>query len=263
VYEKAVRDDGSLLFPEKLTHEFLLGAHKTMGSYLYANQYQNEIIPDSEQTFKKDWIKYYHHVPVGCRTFIFIDPAISQDVGADYTAIVIVDADCNGTWFVRSALRKRMTPTQIIDLIFNLNAAHRPFGIGIESVAYQKALIYLLSEEMRKRQTVIPLKDVHPGTDRTKEMRIRTLVPRFEWGQILLAQGLVDLEMELSQFPRGSHDDLIDALSQIESIVSYPEKENQDDKEPTPANADAYEAWYRRNAHKFAREEAQDESPSW
>ena len=44
IIEKAIRDDGSLLFPQKLTHKFLEEAKRTMGSYLYANQYLNEVI---------------------------------------------------------------------------------------------------------------------------------------------------------------------------------------------------------------------------
>jgi len=33
VYERAIREDGSLLFPERLTQEFLDNARRTMGSF--------------------------------------------------------------------------------------------------------------------------------------------------------------------------------------------------------------------------------------
>lgn len=252
VYKKAINDDGSLFFPEKLSREFLDKARKTMGSYLFANQYMNEVIPEDEQTFKPHWIRYYKELPQTKHTFAFIDPAISQTVGADYTGITVVDIDTEGCWYVRHARRERLTPTQIINLVFDLNAEYKPMGIGIESVAFQKAILYLLQEEMRNRGVVVPVKEVHPGNDRTKEMRIRgALVPRFEWGRILLAQGLHDLEAELSQFPRGSHDDIIDSLAQIEAIAIIPSKERTKDEAPSVANANDYESWYRRNIHKI------------
>ena len=52
-YRKAIEDDGTLLFPERLTRDFLAAARRTMGVYLFGNQYQNETVPDGMQTFKK------------------------------------------------------------------------------------------------------------------------------------------------------------------------------------------------------------------
>src|SRR3954471_19327714 len=96
VYDKAKRDDGSLLFPEKLTEEVLLRHRKIMGSYIYAHQMQNEIIPAEDQDFKKDWLKYYSELPARKNTFAFIDPAISLENTACYTAFVVVDVDPDG-----------------------------------------------------------------------------------------------------------------------------------------------------------------------
>ena len=46
VYERAELTDGTLFFPDRLSREFLDDAKRTMGSYFYANQYLNEVIPD-------------------------------------------------------------------------------------------------------------------------------------------------------------------------------------------------------------------------
>ena len=53
VYKKAIEDDGSLFFPERLTESFLFNQRKTMGSYFYANQYQNEIVPMGDVNYQK------------------------------------------------------------------------------------------------------------------------------------------------------------------------------------------------------------------
>lgn len=39
VYRGAYNKDGSLFFPEKLSQDFLESAKRTMGSYIFANQY--------------------------------------------------------------------------------------------------------------------------------------------------------------------------------------------------------------------------------
>ena len=246
VYEKAIRDDGTLLFPERLSFEFLEQAKRTMGSYLFANQYQNEIIPDAEKKFKKEWIRYYQTLPGTVHRFAFIDPAISQKKTSDYTALVVVAVDTNKNWYVEVAKRERLNPSQIIDLAFKTHELFKPQVIGFEDVAFQQAILYFASEEMKKRGKIIPLTGVKRGPERTKEMRILALVPRFEWGSLFLKQGLYDLETELDQFPRGAHDDTIDSLASLEDIVYYPQPLRGRNEPPSP-NDPAYESWYIRN----------------
>lgn len=257
VLKKAYNDDGSLFFPEKLTHEFLEQTKRTMGSYLFANQYLNEIIPAELQTFKKDWFKYYNFIPKEAYNFIFIDPALSEADTSDYTGVVVVAVDHKKDWYIRHAKRMRVSPTQLVDLVFRLNAQFKPMCIGIEQVAYQKALLYFLEEESRRRGVIVPIKGINPPTDRSKQTKILSLVPRFEWGHIFLGQGMTDLELELLQFPRGSHDDLIDALASIELIAISPVKEDEWAVKPAPNSAD-YEKWYIHNLRKGENEAGQD-----
>lgn len=248
VYKRAFNADGSLFFPEKLTHEFLEQQKRTQGSYIYSNQYLNEIIPAELQTFKRDWIKYYSIIPEEAHNFIFIDPAISQADSADFTGIVVVAVDSEKRWYIRYARRHKITPTQLITTIFLLNREFKPQVIGIEDVAYQKSLLYFLEEEVQRRQEHLPVKGIKPPSDKTKQMRILSLVPRFEWGRIFLNQGLNDLELELMQFPRGSHDDVIDALAGVEYISYPPVKETDEERwrrSPPGPNHKDYERYYR------------------
>jgi predicted phage terminase large subunit-like protein len=221
-----------------------------MGSYLFANQYQNEVIPDDERRFKLEWLKYYKGIPDKTHVFCFIDPALSNADGADFTGLVVIHVDILQNWYVTHARRFKINPTQIVQLVFDLEKTFKPKMIGIEEVAYQKALLYMLDEEMRRRNVILPIKGVRPTTDKTKEMRILGLVPRFEWGRILLAQGLHDFESEYSQFPRAAHDDLLDSLAYMDQIVYYPTKERKDpNAEPHPSDP-GYESWYIRNLTK-------------
>lgn len=249
VYEKAIRDDGSLFFPERLTQEFLDRAKKTMGSYIFANQYQNEVIPDDQQTFKKEWLRYYEHIPAPVHTFAFVDPAISEADTSDYTGIVVISVDREQNWYVRYAVRKRMNPSEIIEACFRIYDQFKTLMIGVEDVAFQRAILHFAHEEMKRRNRRIPITGVKRGPDKTKEMRILGLVPRFEWGTLYLSQGLHDLEAELKSFPRGAHDDLIDSLASFEEFVYYPQKERPRNEPPSP-NDPGYEKWYINNLLK-------------
>lgn len=252
VYEGAYNDNGSLYFPERLTKEFLDGKRKTMGLYKYTNQYLNQVIPDEEQDFKSQWWRTYTTLPEEYYTFVFVDPAISLNDGADYTATVVVHVDYQQNWYVSLANRSRITATDTVKHIFNVFDAYGPACIGVEDVAYQRSLLHFLSEEMQRRNKIIPIKGIRRSnittegdkrSNNSKPFRIRGLVPRFEFGKIFVAQGLDDLQLEYKAFPRGSHDDLLDALSSIEEIVHYPDKPKEVTNVTNP-NDPRYEHFY-------------------
>jgi predicted phage terminase large subunit-like protein len=248
-YKRAVLKDGTLLFPKKLSQEFLDQARKDMGSYLFANQYQNEIIPLEDQTFKEEWKRYWKDLPEQLYHFCFVDPAISEADTADYTAFVIVAVDVQKNWYIKHAVRMKCSPTFTIDYMFKLHQKFNCQVIGVEDVAYQKALIHFTIEEMRRRGVVLPVQGVKRGPTMSKEMRILGLVPRFEFSMLFLGPGQTDLENEMTHFPRGSHDDLLDSLSSINEIVYYPTQKRSRNEQPHP-NSPEYESWIINNAHR-------------
>ncbi len=242
-YDAAVRPDGSLLFPNRLTKEYLARQRKIQGSYIYAHQYLNQIIPSDDMDFKKAWLVYYTDLPKIKHTFAMVDPAISLDQTACYTAFTVVDVDVNNVWYLKAAQRVRITATQTVKLLFDLHRIYKCNLIGIETVAYQAALLHFLQDEMRKRKITLPVHGINRGPDKSKNMRIRSLVPRFEWQGILIKPGLIDFEDEYSKFPRGTYVDILDALSSIEEFAYPPEPEKQFVKKPAP-NSPEYERWF-------------------
>lgn len=258
-YERAIRQDGTLLFPARLTPEFLEKAKRTMGSYIFANQYMNEVLPEGSQKFKKHWFRHWSTLPTPVHTFGFIDPAISEADTADYTGIVVVSVDSEMNWYVRYASRQRMSPTELISMAFKIHDKFKCLTIGVEAVAYQTAILHFAEETMRRKKRHIPLVGVRRQTDESKEMRIQSLIPRVEWGTLMFTQGCGDLEAELLQFPRGRHDDIIDALSSIQEIASYPKAERKIIHEPQP-NQPGYEKHF---IEKLTRRRASEESQEY
>jgi predicted phage terminase large subunit-like protein len=229
---------------------------KAMGAYMFANQYMNEVIPDELKTFKSEWITYYEKLPDLVYNFITIDPALSEAATSDYTGIVVVAVDTGGNRYVRYAKRHRLSPTELVDMIFTLHDEWKPRSIGIEEVAYQKALLYFVDQEMRRRKIILPITGVKAPTDRSKETKILSLVPWIQWGRLMMNRGLNDLEMELNSFPRGAHDDLLDALANIDQIAITPQEEKKNVR-PHPSSQE-YESWYRKQLGTKGRPERFD-----
>lgn len=254
VYESATRKDGSLLFPERLTLEFLDNARRVMGPYNYENQYQNQVIPEDEKRFKPHWLRYFHSLPDTVYTFAFVDPAIGQKEHHDYTGIAVVSVDPDANWYVRVANRYRLTPTEIVEKVFEIHKTFKCQAIGIESVGYQEALLYILDEEMKKRQTIVPVRGI-TRSRQSKESRILGLVPRFDLGRCMVMQGMLDFEEEYATFPRGSYDDILDALASIDNVVLYPERKKETLTQPHSPQDKNYESWVIRQMVKRQKEE--------
>jgi hypothetical protein len=247
-----------LFFPERLTHEFLDEAKRHMGTQFFANQYLNKVMDDESKPFKKGWMKYYDELPRNVYRFVFIDPAISQADSADFTAVVVVAVDALNNWYVEYANRHKITPTDIINLMFNITERFDPMQMGIEDVAFQKVLLYMAHEEMQRRNIIIPLTGVKPPTNKTKQIKILGLIPRFEWGRIYLNKGLYDFEQEYLDYSgeRSRHDDLLDALSSIEAVITYPTTLKEEIKDVPPNHPD-YEKYYRLKLQRGDRQRNQ------
>jgi predicted phage terminase large subunit-like protein len=158
-----------------------------------------------------------------------IDPAISTEKEADYTAMVVVGVDEFGLVYILDIVRDRLSPNELINEVFRLASIYSPIKIGIEDVAFQKSLQYSLNEEMNRQNRYLPIQPLRPA-GRNKDQRIRGLQPLYANGRILHSKHVNKIEFledELLRFPRGKHDDIIDALSYMLDIPVYkPKRKN-------------------------------------
>jgi hypothetical protein len=106
--------------------------------------------------------------------------------------------------------------------------------------------MHFIQDEMRKRKVTLPVHAINRGPDKSKLMRIRSLVPRFEWQRVKVKHGLHDFESEYLKFPRASYLDILDALASIEEIAYPPEPEAKTKLPPAPGHKD-YEKYYIQN----------------
>ncbi len=205
------------LFPQKFTIEHLQQLKKEKGPYDFAAQYENDCVPAETAKFKPVWFQMVGEDELKYRDinyFTMIDPAIAQKEDSDKTAIVTIGVDEYNNWFVKSIIWGHMLPSDIINAIFDNWELFHPKKIGIEMVAFQKSLQYALKDEMRRRNVFLPL--VELKASKSKGERIEGLIPRYANGTMYHLQQCPYrniLEEELVWYPRGRHDDIIDALA--------------------------------------------------
>lgn len=185
-------------------------------------------LPDEYKTFKKEWFKYYSpadkdKIKRTTNKYIVTDLAISEKKTADYSVIMVIGVNAENNIFILDCVYGRFSPSETIDKIFDLVQKYDVLKVGIEKVAFQSAIKHFLEKEMPRRNIFFELVDL--VADNQKEVRIKTLQPRFKTGTIWFEENsdyLPELENELLTFPKGLHDDLIDALAYADQIIEVP-----------------------------------------
>ncbi len=236
VMVRKVIEDGKIIFPKKFQKHFdpktkswtAVDYHCTdyidylrkRPSEEFSSQYMNDPIDSQNQIFKKDYFKYYDRRPDRLFVSMTIDPAISEKAAADYFSINVSGMDENYHIYVLDTLKGHWKVAESIDNIFTTYLKWKPSVVGLETVAYQKALKSWLEEKMRERGVHFPITELKRSTNESKEFRIKALEPFYRDGLVHHAPWMKSLETELMQFPRGKHDDEIDAFaSQLDLLV--------------------------------------------
>ena len=227
----AIREDGTLFFPQRLTKQFLEERRISMGSAFFSCQYQNEPVDKADAKFKKEWIGYYEPEDLPplsqMNKYITLDPAISEGKEADFSAIIVVGVDHTNTKYVLDALRLKVQPYELIDILFMTCKNWNPEVVAIETVVFQRMLKYMFNQKMDDEKTFFNVVELKTNYTKSKDMRIMALQPIFEYGQIKIRKEHEDLEDELIRFPKGAHDDLIDALAHQVNLWACPTKKDE------------------------------------
>ena len=225
VYDKACyNDDGTPVY-KRFSRKRLDSIKIGMGTYMFSMLYLNRPLAKEFMSFNPDWYRYYEEeeLPEEGTTIVTVDPADppTGKKSQDYSAIVSVKHTKKGL-YIRRYRRERVSGKRLIDDAFKVADADGAIKIRIETNRYAH-LEAAFREAMAMQGKHYIIEAVKAKTI-AKEARIKDrLSPLFENGVVYMKRGMRELEEELTTFPYGKHDDLIDALSW--QITNYTPRE--------------------------------------
>jgi predicted phage terminase large subunit-like protein len=97
-------------------------------------------------------------------------------------------------------------------IIYHINK-WKPEKIGIEAFQAQSMIVTFLKNEMHKRGIYADIEEIRQTGD--KLSKIRSLIPYYRRGLIYHTLQMQELEQEQKRFPRGKHDDIVDAQQML------------------------------------------------
>jgi predicted phage terminase large subunit-like protein len=206
---------------------------------IYSQEYLNVPLDESVAFFKKgDFLATTEEDrKTKMNHYITADLAISESERADYSVFILAGVDENKVIHIKDIIRERMDGREIVDTLLQLQTIYDPEAVGIEEMQVSKAIGPFLREEMFKTNTylsLVPLK--HGGKDKTT--RSRSIQARMRAHGVKFnkdADWYPTFENECLTFPRGKHDDQVDAFAylglMLDKLIEAPTKEEIDELE--------------------------------
>ena len=134
-----------------------------------------------------------------------IDPAASERQTADPTAMGVADLYTDGNVYIRAIRNQRTSPSVTADTVRELDEIYKPQVVGIEEGA-----LGLVFRDLLAGLPVIGLKP-----DKDKVRRLLAVSRFFEAGRIYIVKDIQNgqaLREQLIEFPKGTHDDMVDMV---------------------------------------------------
>lgn len=235
----AYNPDGSLYFPEELSHEKLIELKKLHGSYVFSAFYLNNPVDADSAIIKHSHLQHFTYEDDMLRNmavFSMCDPAVSQATKADFSVIITVGVTPENDWYILDIRRDRFTVGQLIDEMFDVYETWKPVNMSLEVIGQAQGILDSFHNEEDRRGVYLPLIEIKTRNNINKQQRIRSILqPRFERGKIFIREDLEhreELEEELLNFPKARHDDIIDPLTDLEDIGFAPDPKDLQGKEP-------------------------------
>jgi predicted phage terminase large subunit-like protein len=212
---------GRITYPERFSEKVLEELEISQGPYLFDTLYLNYPVRTGEMVFKPEWVNYYDTPPPSKSLAVYTtvdpatDPELSKSRDTDFSVVITCGKDLNtGHIYVLDYFREKCNPGELTSAIFDHVVRYRPIEVGYEDVGFQRSLDYWLKELMREQGIYFILRPVKRGRRKDqKNLDIMGLQPVFASGAILVRTHMHELRTELLAFPRGKHDDVIDALA--------------------------------------------------
>ncbi|EMQ3399524.1 phage terminase large subunit [Yersinia enterocolitica] len=210
----AINERGEALVPELHPKEKLLETKVILGDYFWSAMYQQSPKQAGGSIFKDEWIKYYlpKDLPTSFDTVIHSwDMTFKDSEGTDYVVGQVWGKKGANSYLLHQ-VRARMSFTATLKAVKQM------------ADEFPKALRKLVEDKANGPAVIDSLKSIVAGLvpvepDGSKVARAHAITAVWESGNVFLphkdiAPWIVETVAEITTFPVGANDDVVDAMTQ-------------------------------------------------
>ncbi len=237
--------DNPTIDPEEIE-----AAKKTLSTFHFNQEFLASFTNSGTGLFKEEWLKYGTE-PADGSWYIAIDLAGFKEVNnatsaadkrLDQSAICVVKATDDGTWFVEKIEYGRWGIDETaMRIIKNVNE-YQPVAVGLEKGMARQAVLGPLEKLMREYNTYFHVMELTHGNQKKTDRIMWSLQGNFEHGRIILnkEEKWTEFIDQYLMFPSTQvHDDLVDALSYVSQVATTVSTDDYDEEDWTPLDLES------------------------
>jgi len=210
------RKVGEALWPEKFPVEVLKSIRSAIGGAAWDSLYRQQPSAAEGAVFKREWWRFFKEQPVCKRIVQSWDTAFKAGAENDFSVCTTWGVTQSG-YYLLWVWRDRVEFPELKRRMSWLADQWKPSQILIEDRASGQSLIQELRHSTRL--PIIPIK-----VDTDKLARAQSVTPLIEAGRVFLPESapwLNDFIDELAAFPKGTHDDCVDSVTQALNYLRH------------------------------------------
>jgi len=221
--------EGDELWPSLWPHKALVQRRSEIGTFAFASEFMNSPLEAGEMPIKESQIKIWKDLPENLSYWIALDPAYSEQSTSDYKVAVLVGVDNDNNRYLVDYIRTHSTMLEYMEKVLKLWQMYSGdvIGIGVPCVGTEREFFRSITEHFHRKGFFPPLeelkntfKDATGASHRKKINRIiSALQPLFENGKYYIGEGHQEAREELLSVGSSKHDDVVDAMAYVESMV--------------------------------------------
>lgn len=226
LFRKPIGKNLRAVWHERWSKKELVKRKKEIGAAAFARGYLLTPIADEELLIRLEWVRYSDSSSVSRQTsaaplsgtlassattydrlILSVDPAVSGKATADASGLVVL-GQVENTIHCLAAIARRVTAPGLIEAIAELDAIWNPEVIVFESNGAFDAVRDLLVRHASFGPKVLGVVQ-----SKAKAARVAAFSVSVQNGSFLVRKDQKELIDEMTTFPFGEHDDLLDAAA--------------------------------------------------
>jgi len=222
-YKGLMLEGARVLWPEKHSYYYLMKKREDEGTISFDSEYQNEpvnprdcIFSSSERHYWTDRFNSEEELLNTLSGRIIMIGACDPSLGmgnrkGDYSAIITLAIDTDtGTRYIIDADIERRSPDKTIEDIIAHHKRRKYERFGFETNQFQEFMATELQKRASAQGHPLNVEEIKHTSD--KIARIQSLQPMVKNGTIQFSKKHQTLLDQMKYFPKGNHDDGLDAL---------------------------------------------------
>lgn len=244
IYVNGMDNTDGYIFPEKFNEVMENRLRASMSERRFASQYLNQIITPGTQLLAWENITFIHPSNIVCKQpntasirqihsepkeiklKAVVDPSATSNEHSDYTCIVVGGLDDQNNFYVVDMYLGKDPFSVWVNKMFDLLDKWNLSAVTVETVGFQKQLVYSIREKFNERRPVT-VREWKPDVKSDKHSRIEAVLqPLFENGKIFFNQKISQikgLSDQFNLFGRSTvKDDAPDACAILKTVCVPP-----------------------------------------